>query len=101
MQRVEKSFDRRTKGSRANSEVERISQRCQNWWPLRGIFRKGTKKADEIVDNDLWELGAGNSWRCSSEAKYIVPVLGDVLRINIFPASLSLAQIEPSICLQG
>ena len=95
-----KSFARRTKGSRANSSAERFSQGCQNRCPLRGFFRKGTKKADEIVDNDLWELGAGNSWQCSSEPKYIVPVLGDVLRINVFPASLAPAQIEPGICVQ-
>ena len=75
MQRVEKSFDRRTKRSGANS-AERFSQGCQNRWPLRAIFRKGIEKPDEIVDNDLWELGAGNSWQCSSEPKHIVPVNG-------------------------
>ena len=85
----------------ANSATERVFQGCQNGCPLLGIFRKGTEKADEILGNDIWKLGAGLSRQSSHEPEHIASVLGDILRVNVLRIRLASGQVEPRTCLQG
>jgi acyl-CoA reductase-like NAD-dependent aldehyde dehydrogenase len=77
---------------------------CGNTMLLKPAPQSSGKEPRKLMRSStmifgIW--GAWNSWQCSSEPKRLVPVLGDVLQINVFRAGLAPAQIKPSMCLQG